>query len=147
MGLVQSIAAVFFRSAKHSSTSSDPRHRLGQKGEHLAVRALRRRGYKILYRNYRAPKGGEVDIVCRDADTLVFVEVKTRTTDAFGTPAEAVTAAKQELITKGAMSWLRMLDFPDILFRFDVVEVVFVNGKPEISVIKNAFQLPEKHIY
>jgi putative endonuclease len=147
MGLVQSIAAVFFRSAKRSSISSDPRHRLGREGERLAEKYLKKRGYKILYRNYKAPKGGEVDLVCRDKDTLVFLEVKTRTSDQFGAPAEAVTSAKQELITKGALSWLRLLNRTDILFRFDIAEVVFVNGAPQISVIKNAFQLPERYMW
>jgi len=147
MGLVQSIVAAFFPSAKRNSISSDPRHQLGIKGEKLAARALRKQGYKVLYRNYRAPKGGEVDIVCRDGDTLVFIEVKTRTSDAFGSPAEAVTGAKQALITKGALSWLRLLDSPDIHFRFDVVEVTLAAGKPEISVIKDAFPLPERYTY
>ena len=90
----------------------------------MAARFLRSHGYKILYRNFRAHRGGEVDVVCRDGDTLVFVEVKTRTSELFGRPADAVNKAKQELITRGAMAWLRMLDRPGILFRFDIVEVV-----------------------
>ena len=113
------------------------------------MRFLRENGYKVLYRNFRAPGGGEVDIVCRDraAATLVFIEVKTRSTDQFGAPAEAVTADKQRLIARGALAWLRLLDNPAILFRFDIVEVVFAGDVPVPSIIRNAFQLPEPYIY
>jgi putative endonuclease len=75
---------------------------------------------------------------------LVFVEVKTRTTDEFGRPADAVNRAKEELICRGARAWLRMLDRPEVPFRFDIVEVVIGTGKPRIHVIKSAFQLPEE---
>src|SRR5438094_10673207 len=71
--------------------------RLGTRGEKLACTFLRRGGYKILYRNFRARHGGEVDIVCRDGDTLVFVVVKTRTREDFVRPVEAVNPAKREL--------------------------------------------------
>src|SRR5205085_5272481 len=99
---------------------------LGRCGEDWAARFLRRDGFKVLYRNFRAPGGGEVDIVCRDKklNTLVFLEVKTRSSIAFGRPADAVKSAKRELITRGALAWLRLLDNPDILFRFDIVEVL-----------------------
>jgi len=147
MGLVQSIAAVFSRFARHSSTSSDLRHVLGQRGEAIAARHLRKLGYKILYRNYRAPHGGEADLVCRDRDTLVFVEVKTRTSEAFGTPAQAVTLPKQRLIARGALAWLKLLDKPDIHYRFDIVEVRIEGKKIEANVIRNAFTLPEPYRY
>jgi len=83
--------------------------------------------------------------VCRDKreKTLVFVEVKTRRSEEYGRPGEAVNADKQKLIAKGAMAWLRMLDFPAIQFRFDIVEVVFVGAEPKVNVIRNAFSLPE----
>lgn len=104
----------------------------------------------MLYRNFRAPRGGEVDIVCRDksCDTLVFVEVKTRRSREHGDPSAAVNAQKQQLISRGAMAWLRMLDFPDVRFRFDIVEVIVDgDGRAEFNVIQNAFQLPEPLIY
>jgi putative endonuclease len=129
---------------------TDERHLLGRRGEKLAGSFLRRNGYKVLYRNFRAPRGGEVDIVCRDKaeETLVFVEVKTRTSTGFGTPAEAVRTEKQHLITRGALAWLRMLGNPDILFRFDIVEIVIRDGgAPEFNLIRNAFPLPEPRIY
>ena len=122
---------------------------LGRKGEDLAVRFLCTEGYKVLYRNYRAPKGGEVDIVCREktSRTLVFVEVKTRSSLDFGAPSDAVNREKQRLITRGAFAWLRMLDNPDIVFRFDIVEVVMQESGPALSVIRDAFSLPEPYIY
>lgn len=99
---------------------------------------------KILYRNFRAPGGGEVDIVCRDGDCLVFVEVKTRSSGDFGRPAEAVDEEKQKLISRGGIGWLRLLGFPEILFRFDVVEVVASESEmPCVNRIENCFQLPE----
>jgi putative endonuclease len=108
---------------------------------------LRRIGYKVLYKNYRAPKGGEVDIVCREGETLVFVEVKTRSSDAFGTPAEAVTSSKQHLIAKGALAWLRLLGNPDIHFRFDIAEIHMTGKKAEVNVIRDAFGLPAPYRY
>lgn len=109
---------------------------------------MRRQRYKILYRNFRGRSGGEIDIVCRDHDTLVFVEVKTRTREDFGRPFDAVSRAKQNRIARGGLAWLRLLDNPDILFRFDVVEVVIANGAaPRIELLRDAFSLPEPYIY
>jgi len=107
---------------------------------------LKRAGYKILYRNFRAPHGGEVDLVCREGDTLVFAEVKTRTSEAFGSPAEAVTREKERLIARGALEWLRLLHHPDIYYRFDIVEVRMVAAEAEVTLIRNAFTLPEPYI-
>lgn len=109
------------------------------RGEKLAEKFLRRAGYKILYRNYRPKGGGEVDLVCREGNTLVFVEVKTRSSDHFGRPGDAVNAEKRELITRGARSWMRLLDRTDVLARFDVVEVIAGEGRPEITLHKAAF--------
>ncbi|MDQ6655912.1 MAG: YraN family protein [Verrucomicrobiota bacterium] len=114
----------------------------------MACRHLRRHGYKILYRNFRGRTGGEIDIVCRDDDTLVFVEVKTRGGEDFGRPLEAVRADQQRRISRGALAWLRMLDNPDILFRFDVVEVLLRAGDPpHLELIRNAFPLAKPYIY
>ena len=114
----------------------------------MAARFLRRQGFKILHRNFRGRHGGEIDLVCRERDTLVFVEVKTRTREDFGRPVEAVNRQKQHRISLGAFAWLRLLGNPDILFRFDVVEVIVAAGAaPRIELIRNAFQLPEPYIY
>ena len=149
-GLVRSIADLSSRWRNRflrSKRSSDHLRR-GFLGEKLAGRFLRKNGYKILYRNFRGRSGGEIDIVCRDDDTLVFVEVKTRAREDFGRPIEAVDRPKQKRISRGGLAWLRMLDNPDILFRFDVVEVIIAeDAKPRLELIKNAFQLSAPYIY
>ena len=118
-------------------------------GEILAARQLRKNRCRVLYRNFRAADGGEVDIVCRDraCQELVFVEVKTRSTDDFGRPAAAVNRDKQHLIARGALAWLRMLDNPDIVFRFDIVEVLVGTERARLNVIQNAFSLPAPYRY
>ncbi len=151
-GLVRSIADLSnrWRSRFLPSTAlSRPQHlRRGAQGEKLACRFLRRNGYKILYRNFKGRSGGEIDIVCRDSDTLVFVEVKTRTREDFGRPLDAVNRQKQRRISLGGLAWLRLLGDPEILFRFDVVEVVIAEGvEPRIELVRNAFQLVEPYIY
>ena len=103
---------------------------------------LKRNGCKILRRNHKAPEGGEVDIVCREADVLCFVEVKTRTyVDEVHRPRDAVTGEKQRLIQRGARDWLRLLGRRDIPWRYDIVEVLLVNGQlPRINHVVGAFQ-------
>jgi putative endonuclease len=114
----------------------------------MAARFLRRQGFKILYRNFRGRHGGEIDLVCRDGETLVFVEVKTRTHEEFGRPVEAVGARKQLRISQVALAWLRLLGNPEILFRFDVVEIVLLEGAPpRIELVRDAFQLSEPYLY
>jgi putative endonuclease len=147
-GLVRSIADLSNRWRSRFSRSNPEHLELGTRGEKLACRFLRRNGYKILYRNFRGRSGGEIDIVCRDNDTLVFVEVKTRTREDFGRPFDAVDRNKQNRISRGGLAWLRLLDNPDILFRFDVVEVIIADGaKPRFELLRNAFALPEPYIY
>jgi len=150
MDLVQSIAGLFSRFSNSSSASAEENtaHALGRLGEKLAAKHLQRHGYKVLYRNYRRKDGGEVDLVCRDkrSGELVFIEVKTRRTRDFGAPSHAVNAEKRDLIARGAIAWLRLLDFPDIRYRFDIVEVIAGAGtKPEITIVENAFTLPEPY--
>ncbi len=146
--LVRSIADLSNRWRSRFSRS-DPEHlRLGARGERLAARFLRQNGYKILYRNFRGRSGGEIDLVCRDGDTLVFVEVKTRTREDFGRPLDAVSREKEKRISQGGLAWLRLLDNPDILFRFDVVEVIIApESKPRLELLRNAFELSKPYIY
>ena len=107
---------------------------LGKKGEKLVAAYLERRGMKIVKRNYRTPFG-EADIVALDGEDVVFVEVKTRSSDAYGTPAEAVTKTKRDRYQKIAKCyWLKTGEEPNA--RFDVAEV-FSDGK--IEYIENAF--------
>ncbi len=113
---------------------------IGAIGEKVACEWFWARGCKVLYRNFRAPGGGEIDIVVRDGAELCFVEVKTRTKIGAGRPLDAVDAPKQELIEKGAREWLRLLRRDDMPRRFDVVEVFLIEGeKPQVSLVKNAF--------
>jgi putative endonuclease len=107
-------------------------------GERLAARRLRRLGFKVLYRNFRPSNGGEIDLVCREKETLVFVEVKTRTPGAVGRPADAVDVDKEEALLRGAQSWLRLLGEPGIPVRIDIVEVIIGPGRPEITLTRDA---------
>lgn len=114
---------------------------LGNRGERLAARYLRRLGYRILARQY-SNRWGEVDLIALDGSCLVFVEVKTRRSDAAGHPVEAVTYEKQRRLTAAALVWLkrhRLLENPA---RFDVVAVVWPDGSrtPEITHYRNAFE-------
>jgi len=117
---------------------------LGQQGERIAAKYLTKNGYRVLYKNFRSKRGGEIDLVCRDrrAAALVFVEVKTRTTDAFGPPHYAVTLKQQDRIIRGAKEWLRMLSDPRISYRFDVVEVL-MKPVPVVTLIRGAFQVAD----
>lgn len=113
---------------------------IGEIGERMAVTYLRRSGKKVLYRNYRGPKGGELDIVARDRNFLCFVEVKARRRRSGSRPLDAVTPEKQDLIERGARSWLALLPHNDFQWRFDVVEVILEEGElPEICVVEEAF--------
>ena len=118
--------------------ATDRRQHLGILGEDLASDELARRGYAILARRYRT-RYGEIDIVARDADTIVFVEVKARAGREFGEGAEAVTWWKQRRVTRMALDFLaryRLLDKP---CRFDVVIVDLSAGEARVEVFTNAF--------
>lgn len=150
MGLARSTVSRFVRFANRCfrSRGLDPRHELGLWGEQQAARFLRRRGYKVLYRRFKAKRGGEVDLVCRHGDTLVFVEVKTRSNLEHGRPYEAVDAYKRCLLIQGADAWLRLLQNPNIYHRFDIVEVVAGDdGEAKCHVIENAFTHVHEHLY
>ncbi|MEO0415913.1 MAG: YraN family protein [Verrucomicrobiota bacterium] len=113
---------------------------IGEIGEALAEKHCWRTRRVPLYRNFRAPGGGELDLVAREDDVLIFCEVKTRTSERFGRPSKAVDQEKQRLIAKGANAWLRELGHPDIIYRFDIIEVLLTSGEvPEINHIKGAF--------
>jgi putative endonuclease len=112
---------------------------LGKTGEDLACRELRRRGYAIVARRYRT-RIGEIDIVARDGETIVFVEVKTRRTDRFGLPAEAVTWRKRARIRAMAADYLTRQRLTNSPCRFDVVAVTMSSGeRPRLEVVPAAF--------
>jgi putative endonuclease len=112
---------------------------MGKTGEDLACRELEKRGYAIVARRYRVRSGEIVDIVARDGETLVFIEVKARNTHEFGSAAEAVTALKQLRLTRLATEYLMRHHLYDHPCRFDVVSIHYDTGTPEIEVISNAF--------
>ena len=116
------------------------RQKYGKDSESVAVRYLKRRGYKILVKNYRT-RLGEIDIVARDRDTIVFVEVKARHSDRFGNPKAAVTPAKQRKISMVALQFLKENDRMNSRARFDVVAIRSRENGPDIEIIKNAFEL------
>ena len=103
---------------------------LGRYGERKACAYLKKQGYRILGTNFRC-KAGEVDIIAADHETLVFVEVKTRSSDQFGTPQEAVTAAKLRTLRQVAQYYLRETDAPNnMLVRYDILALsIDQNGK------------------
>ena len=110
------------------------RQRLGTNGEDLAVAELERLGYAILARRYRT-NHGEIDIIARDGDTLVFVEVKVRTSADCGSAAEAVTRYKQRRLASMASDYLSRSDLSDVACRFDVIAI----DHDVLTVIANAF--------
>ncbi len=112
---------------------------LGKSGEDLACGELQRQGYTIVARRYRT-RYGEIDIVARDGPTIVFIEVKARTSDHYGEPAESVTLYKQARITAMAEDFIARRGLSGAPCRFDVVAVSFgPAGKLELEVFKGAF--------
>ncbi len=116
------------------------RKNLGVRGEDMAVDFLEKKGYTILCRNYRC-RSGEIDIIARKKKILCFIEVKARSTRAFGTPQEAVTPRKQHKIGRVALDFLQRHKLENNPARFDVVAVDFSCGDGVIEFIENAFEL------
>jgi putative endonuclease len=117
------------------------RQNLGKLGEDLACSELEGRGYAILDRRYRT-RHGEIDIVARDGETMVFVEVRARVTEEFGTAAESVTRAKQRRLGRMAAEYLARQGLADIPCRFDVVAIdKAAAARPVITVFPHAFTL------
>lgn len=113
---------------------------LGKKGEELAMRFLKKKGYRILQRNYVC-KLGEMDIIAKEKDTLAFIEVKTRTSTTFGPPQLAVNPAKQMQLSKVALNFLKEKRLEDLKARFDVIAILIGSKGEEIELIKDAFEL------
>ena len=113
---------------------------LGKQGEEIAIRFLKKKGYRILLRNYVC-KMGEMDIIAREKDTLVFVEVKTRTSTEFGPPQLAVNSRKQRQLSKVALNYLNEKRLKDVKARFDVVAILLRQKGEEIELIRDAFDL------
>jgi putative endonuclease len=113
---------------------------LGKLGEDLARKRLKDLGYRILKTNYRCSLG-EIDLVARDGDVLVFAEIKTRKNESLAQVKEAVTKRKQIQISKVALAYMKSNNLWGSKARFDVVAIGLIDGKKEIEIIKNAFEL------
>jgi putative endonuclease len=112
--------------------------KLGEKGEGLAVKFLKKKGYRIVEQNYKT-NIGEIDIIALDGNVLVFIEVKTRESIGFGLPFEAVNRRKRRKIVNVALSYLKRFDdLPPC--RFDVVSIYYENGRAECELIEDAFE-------
>jgi putative endonuclease len=113
---------------------------LGKLGEELALKKIKRIGYKCLARNYRCPLG-EVDLIAKDGDTLVFIEIKTRKGRTIGYAKEAVDGRKRRQLSKVALTYIKANNCWHMSSRFDVVAISFNKNKREIEIVKNAFDL------
>lgn len=124
-----------------------PHLRRGKTGETAARRELQRQGLKYLAANFQS-KRGEIDLVFRDGDCLVFVEVKTRSSEDWTRPAAAVNARKRRLISLVAFDYLKRLGKPPIKIRFDIVEVLLEEGQVrEVRHLPNTFSLTPPYRY
>lgn len=127
-----------------TTVSKTNKRAIGRAGEDAACAYLENRGYRILYRNFRFGRYGEIDIIATNYDALCFIEVKSRACAGYGTPAESVGYAKRRNIIAVAYHFLRTFDFRDYKPRFDVMEVICEKSgalRPikEIRHIEDAF--------
>jgi putative endonuclease len=127
---------------------AEPEHlRRGKLGERAAKKFLRKQGLKFLAANFRSDRG-EIDLIFRDADCLVFAEVKTRSSEDWTRPAAAVDARKRKLLSQTALDYLRLLKNPAVKIRFDIVEVLLRDGAVrEIRHLPNTFSLSKPYRY
>ena len=116
----------------------DTRTHLGRAGEDLAARLYEDEGYRLVARNFRCGQG-EIDIIASKGRTLVFCEVKTRSTDFFGDPLEAVKPSKQARLRRLAAVWLSQSPAPGMTLRFDVVSVVADREGTRVRRLEDAF--------
>jgi putative endonuclease len=121
--------------------------RHGQLGERAARRHLQRLGLKFLTANFRTDRG-EIDLIFRDGDCLVFVEVKTRSSEDWTRPAAAVDSERRRRLTRAGLDYLRLLQNPPVKTRFDIVEVLLEQGDiSEIRHLPNSFAMERPHRY
>ncbi|WP_034438731.1 YraN family protein [Clostridium ihumii] len=111
---------------------------IGTIGENIAAEYLKNHNYKILERNFSC-KIGEIDIIAKNENNICFIEVKSRTSDYFGMPSEAVNYYKEQKICKVAQYYILKKDLHKYNLRFDVVEIIFSSTTSKLNLIKNAF--------
>jgi putative endonuclease len=121
--------------------------RRGELGELAAKKHLKRNGLKFLVANFRSPRG-EVDLVFRDDDCLVFIEVKTRSSEDWSRPAAAVNKERRQRLSRAALDYLRLLRNPQVKIRFDIVEVLLNEGEVrEVRHLPNTFAMERPYRY
>jgi len=121
-------------------SEKDKRHQFGKDSEQLAVEYLQKNGYMIIQRNYRT-RGGEIDIIAKENNTLVFIEVKSRTTTRYGHAIQSLTRQQQKRLSKTALTYLHQHKMKNQSARFDVVAIQKNEyAGTEIRLIKNAFE-------
>lgn len=121
--------------------------RRGRIGERAAKKHLRGAGLKFLTANFRSERG-EVDLVFRERDCLVFVEVKSRSSEEWGRPSSAVDRERRQRLTRTALDYLRLLHNPPVKLRFDIVEVLLEDGDVrEVRHLPNAFPMERPYRY
>ena len=113
---------------------------LGKLGEKLALKKIKRLGYKCVTRNYRCSLG-EVDLIAKDGECLVFIEIKTRKGKSLGYAKEAIDGRKRRQLSKVALAYMKSNDCCDTKSRFDVVAINLSDEEDQIEVIRNAFDL------
>jgi putative endonuclease len=122
-------------------------HRHGELGERAAKKHLRQLGLKFLVANFESERG-EIDLVFRDDDSLVFVEVKTRSSEDWVRPAASVNARKRRLLSQTALDYLKLLKNPPVKIRFDIVEVLLADGEVrEVRHLPNTFVMSKPYRY
>jgi putative endonuclease len=142
-GLWQRICRLGRRCAQQIGLGPADPGDIGRRGEKLARRFLKARGFRVITRNYRCP-AGEIDLIILDGRTVAFVEVKSRRGLAHADPEDTVTVHKRRQVTRVAQVWLSRHPADDRTWRFDVVAVTFVDtGKPIIRYTPDAFP-PER---
>jgi putative endonuclease len=125
-----------------------PAHlRFGRLGETAAKKYLKRQGLKFLTANFRTERG-ELDLVFRDKDCLVFIEVKTRSSEDWARPARAVDKERRERLTRAGLDYLRLCKYPQVKIRFDIVEVLLDAGRVgEVRHLANSFPMEKPYRY
>jgi putative endonuclease len=129
-------------------SKEQPEHlRRGELGERAAKKHLQKLGLKFLAANFRSDRG-EIDLIFRDGDCLVFIEVKARSSEDWTRPAAAVDARKRRLLSQTALDYLKLLKNPEVRIRFDIVEVLLTDGAVrEVRHLPNTFSMSKPYRY
>ena len=139
-----------FKWRKTVATKKSRTASVGEWGENQAAAFLKKNGFQVLGRNVRPSRRDEIDIIAKKGEVLVFVEVKTRAEEDFGRPARAVDRGKRHALNRAASAYLRSAKYPDLFYRFDIVEVVGLpedTTPPTIRHIEDAFPFEGRRVF